>query len=106
MKDARIELLCQAADTYLYVLSRMGVTGSAGEGASSSNIFLAQFLQRLHYFCGKKPFALGLGVSTREQFLSMQEFAPGVMVGTQIIKTINGTPWNGELAEAIDSYCS
>jgi tryptophan synthase len=105
MKDARIELLCQAADTYLYVLSRMGVTGSAGEGASSSNVFLAQFLQRLHHFCGNKPFALGLGVSTREQFLSMQEFAPGVVAGTQIIKTINGTPWNGELAEAIESYC-
>ncbi|KAJ5372099.1 hypothetical protein N7517_004105 [Penicillium concentricum] len=104
MKDARIELLCQAADTYLYVLSRMGVTGSAREGASV-NVFLVQFLQKLHHFCGNKPFALGLGVSTREQFLSMQDLAPGVVVGTQIIKTINGTPVDGELAEAIENYC-
>ncbi|PGH02249.1 tryptophan synthase, alpha subunit [Helicocarpus griseus UAMH5409] len=105
MKDKRIELLCRAADTYLYVLSRMGVSGSAGEGVSLDKSVLSQFLRRLRHFCGKKPFALGLGVSTREQFLSMQDLAPGVVVGTQIIKIINGSQAEGELARAIRNYC-
>ncbi|KAF9883903.1 tryptophan synthetase [Aspergillus nanangensis] len=105
MKDARIELLSQAADTYLYVLSKMGVTGSSGEGASSGILFISQFLDRLRHFSGNKPLAFGLGVSTREQFLNMQGLAPGVVVGTQIIRTINGAPADGELTAAIQEYC-
>ncbi|SPO05304.1 probable tryptophan synthase [Cephalotrichum gorgonifer] len=82
--DARMKILCQLADSFIYVVSRMGVTGAAG-GLSQS---LPELLARVDKYSGGKPAAVGFGVSTREHFVSVAGIASGVVVGSQIITTL------------------
>ncbi|KAL8409587.1 hypothetical protein RB594_007872 [Gaeumannomyces avenae] len=99
--DARMRLLCQLADSFIYVVSRMGVTGATG----SLNAALPELLARVKKYSGNKPAAVGFGVSTREHFLAVAGLADGVVVGSQIITTLkNAEP--GKAIEATREYCS
>ncbi|EJT79442.1 tryptophan synthase [Gaeumannomyces tritici R3-111a-1] len=99
--DARMRLLCQLADSFIYVVSRMGVTGATG----SLNAALPELLARVKKYSGNKPAAVGFGVSTREHFLAVAGLADGVVVGSQIITTLkNAEP--GKVIEATREYCS
>ncbi|KLU89471.1 hypothetical protein MAPG_08442, partial [Magnaporthiopsis poae ATCC 64411] len=99
--DARMRLLCQLADSFIYVVSRMGVTGATG----SLNAALPELLARVKKYSGNKPAAVGFGVSTREHFLAVAGLADGVVVGSQIITTLkNAEP--GKSIDATREYCS
>ncbi|KAG0158010.1 hypothetical protein PDIDSM_5523 [Penicillium digitatum] len=99
--DARMRLLCKIADSFIYVVSRMGVTGATG--SLSANI--PELLNRVHEYSGNVPAALGFGVSTREHFLSVQEQAEGVVIGSQIITCVGKAP-AGQAAKAAEEYLS
>ena len=64
-----MKLLCSIADSWIYVVSRMGVTGATGKLSSN----LDDLLGRVHNWSGNVPAALGFGVSTREHFLAVQD---------------------------------
>lgn len=96
-----MKLLCKIADSFIYVVSRMGVTGAMG----TLNTGLPNLLERVHQYSGGVPAAVGFGVSTREHFLSVQEIAEGVVIGSQIVKTLGDAP-AGEGAKAVEDYCS
>jgi tryptophan synthase len=99
--DTRMRILCQLADSFIYVVSRMGVTGATG----TLNANLPNLLERVKKYSGNKPAAVGFGVSTHEHFKSVGDLADGVVVGSQIITTIkNAAP--GELYNDIEKYCS
>lgn len=96
-----MKLLCQLADSFIYVVSRQGVTGATG--SLSSNI--PSLLERVKRCSGDTPLAVGFGVSTRQHFLDVAALSDGVVVGSQIITTIaNAQP--GEEAGAVMKYCS
>ncbi|KAJ5984174.1 hypothetical protein N7481_006273 [Penicillium waksmanii] len=97
--DSRMKLLCKIADSFIYVVSRMGVTGATGN--LSANI--PELLARVHEYSGNVPAALGFGVSTREHFLSVQETAEGCVIGSQIITVIGQAP-PGQAAKAAEEY--
>ncbi|CAI7671879.1 unnamed protein product [Penicillium pancosmium] len=97
--DSRMKLLCKIADSFIYVVSRMGVTGATGK--LSANI--PELLARVHEYSGNVPAALGFGVSTREHFLSVQETAEGCVIGSQIITVIGQAP-PGQAAKAAEEY--
>lgn len=59
--EHRMRVLCQIADSFIYVVSRMGVTGASG----TMNTALPALLERVHKYSGNKPAAVGFGVSTR-----------------------------------------
>ncbi|KAL1956916.1 hypothetical protein VTO42DRAFT_6663 [Malbranchea cinnamomea] len=99
--ESRMKLLCKIADSFIYVVSRMGVTGATG--TLSSN--LPELLARVHQYSGNVPAALGFGVSTREHFLSVQEIAEGVVIGSQMITVLGEAP-PGQRAQKIKEYCS
>lgn len=99
--EARLRLLCNIADSFIYVVSRMGVTGATG----SLNPDIPALLRRVHRYSGNIPAALGFGVSTREHFLQIQEVAEGVVIGSQIISTIGDAP-PGEAAKLAQQYLS
>ncbi|CAI7575798.1 unnamed protein product [Penicillium crustosum] len=99
--DARMRLLCKIADSFIYVVSRMGVTGATG--SLSANI--PELLSRVHEYSGNVPAALGFGVSTREHFLSVQEQAEAVVIGSQIITVVGKAP-AGQAAKAAEEYLS
>ncbi|KAM4059285.1 tryptophan synthase alpha chain domain-containing protein [Hirsutella rhossiliensis] len=99
--DTRMRILCQLADSFIYVVSRQGVTGALG--FISSN--LPELVARVKKCSGNKPVAVGFGVSTQEHFQSIGAIADGVVVGSQIVTTIqkadNGTTREVGLVEAV-----
>jgi tryptophan synthase len=96
-----LKLLCSIADSFIYVVSRMGVTGATGVLPDA----LPQLLDRVHEASGNIPAALGFGISTREHFLSVQKLAEGVVIGSQIITVLGQAP-AGQRPQAIKEYCS
>ncbi|KOS22771.1 Tryptophan synthase [Escovopsis weberi] len=99
--DARMQILCQLADSFIYVVSRQGVTGALGK----LNANLPELLARVKKYSGNKPTAVGFGVSTHQHFLQLSAIADGVVVGSQIITTINNAA-PGQLEQTVESYCS
>jgi tryptophan synthase len=99
--EKRMKLLCSIADSFIYVVSRMGVTGATG----TLNTKLPELLERVHQYSGGVPAAVGFGVSTRDHFLSLSAIAEGVVIGSQIVTTIGQAP-KGGAAKAVQDYCS
>lgn len=95
-----MRLLCKIADSFIYVVSRMGVTGATG----TLNAALPELLDRVHKYSGNVPAAVGFGVSTRDHFLSVGHIAEGVVIGSQIITTLAEAP-TGEGAKMVEEYC-
>lgn len=98
--EKRMKLLCKIADSFIYVVSRMGVTGATG----TLNTKLPELLERVHQYSGGVPAAVGFGVSTREHFLSVSEIAEGVVIGSQIVTTIGNNKESP--GKAVEEYCS
>ena len=96
-----MKLLCKIADSFIYVVSRMGVTGATG----TLNAALPQLLEKVHKYSNNVPAAVGFGVSTREHFLSVANIAEGVVIGSQIVTTLANAP-PGQGAKAVEKYCS
>ncbi|RFU27842.1 hypothetical protein B7463_g8496, partial [Scytalidium lignicola] len=99
--DSRMKLLCKLADSFIYVVSRMGVTGATG----TINLALPNLLKRVKEYSGNVPAAVGFGVSTREHFLSVAQIADGVVIGSQIITTLAEAP-AGQGAKKVEEYCA
>ncbi|KAI9680204.1 MAG: tryptophan synthetase [Trizodia sp. TS-e1964] len=97
---SRLKLLCKIADSFIYVVSRMGVTGASG----TLNLALPELVDRVHKEAGGIPAAVGFGISTREQFLDVGKFSEGIVIGSQIILTLtNSEPGQG--ARNVEEYC-
>lgn len=99
--ESRMKLLCKIADSFIYVVSRMGVTGATG----TLNAALPELLERVHTYSNNVPTAVGFGVSTREHFLSVSNIAEGVVIGSQIITTLAEAP-AGQGAKKVQEYCA
>lgn len=99
--ESRMKLLCKIADSFIYVVSRMGVTGATGTMAGG----LPELLERVHRYSNNVPAAVGFGVSTREHFLGVESIAEGVVIGSQIITTLANAP-AGQGAKEVEKYCS
>lgn len=95
-----MRVLCKIADSFIYVVSRMGVTGASG----TLNAALPQLLERVHKYSGNIPAAVGFGVSTRDHFLSVGKIAEGVVIGSQIVNVIAAAD-PGRGAEEVEKYC-
>ena len=99
--ESRMKLLCKIADSFIYVVSRMGTTGVTG----TLNAQLPELLERVHTYSSNVPAAVGFGVATREHFLSVASISEGVVIGSQIVTTLANAP-PGQGAEAVRKYCS
>ncbi|KAK4228046.1 putative tryptophan synthase [Podospora fimiseda] len=99
--DARMRILCQLADSFIYVVSRQGVTGALG----TLNANLPELLSRVRKYSGNKPAAVGFGVSTHDHFASVAQLADGVVVGSKIVTTIAEAGEERQL-EAVKAFCS
>ena len=96
----RLKLLSSIADSFIYVVSRMGVTGSKG----GLNPELPEFCRRVRQHVGDRPIAVGFGVSTQDHFRRVAQIADGVVIGSKIIDVLQGAG-KGEAAAAIETYC-
>ncbi|KAM6516790.1 anthranilate synthase / indole-3-glycerol phosphate synthase [Fusarium solani] len=99
--DHRMRLLCKLADSFIYVVSRMGVTGATG----TLNADLPKLLARVKQYSGGVPVAVGFGVSNRDHFLSVAKVADGVVIGSKIIDVLAQTPAS-EQATKVREFCA
>jgi tryptophan synthase len=99
--EDRMKLLCKIADSFIYVVSRMGVTGVTGSLSSG----ISELVDRVHTYSNGVPAAVGFGVSTRQQFLDVGSVAEGVVIGSQIVITLANAP-AGQGAQKVEEYCS
>lgn len=81
--EERIKLLATIADSFIYVVSRMGVTGAR----TSVNAELPNIVARIKKYT-QAPLAVGFGVSTREHFVEVGAHAEGVVIGSRLITVI------------------
>ncbi|KAJ2815802.1 hypothetical protein GGI24_005933, partial [Coemansia furcata] len=96
--EARIRRLVKIADSFVYVVSRSGVTGAR----KSLDVHLPELLGRIQNHTDL-PLAVGFGVSTHEHFADVGAMADGVVIGSQFITVMrNAEP--GKAAAAARSY--
>lgn len=79
--DERLELLSHIADSFVYVVSRMGTTGAQTSVAQD----LSGLVTRVRKYTKDIPLAVGFGVSTREHFKDVGALSDGVVIGSKIV---------------------
>ncbi|KAJ6086125.1 hypothetical protein N7486_010406 [Penicillium sp. IBT 16267x] len=99
--DSRMKMLCEITDSFIYVASRMGVTGAT----KSLDQGLDALLARVHkYTKNRIPAVVGFGINTREHFIDVANIAEGVVIGSKIITVMrDAEPGTG--AEKVKDYC-
>jgi len=100
--DSRLQSLAPIADSFIYVVSRMGVTGSSATGTLSAN--LPELCARVRKYAKDTPIAVGFGVNTRAHFLSVGNLADGVVIGSKIVSLIKEAA-PGTYTHVIKEYC-
>jgi tryptophan synthase alpha chain len=83
--DARIERMAPRAGGFIYYVSLKGVTGSSALDAASLEPALAGI--RKH---SGLPIAVGFGISTPEQARAVGEYADAVVIGSALVKRLDG----------------
>ena len=99
--EERMKVLCKIADSFIYVVSRMGVTGATGTLLSG----ISELLDRVHKYSNNVPAAVRFGVSTREHFVQVGNIAEGIVIGSQLVTVLANAP-AGERAKHVEKYCS
>lgn len=96
-RTSRIADLCT---DFVYVVSRLGVTGADAELARG----LRDLVERLRPITSK-PLAVGFGISRPEQAAAVAQVADGVIVGSALINVLTGA--RPERArEAVRDFCA
>ncbi|KGP73693.1 tryptophan synthase subunit alpha [Pontibacillus yanchengensis] len=83
--EERIKRIAEQASGFLYCVSSLGVTGERAE--MDPNI--SSFLEKVKHY-SSVPVAVGFGISTNDQVQLMHNYSDGVIVGSKIIKIIEG----------------
>lgn len=98
--DSRIRFLASIADSFIYVVSKMGTTGAS----TSVSAGLSPLVQRIRGLLPRPiPLAVGFGVSTTEHFDEVGAVADGVVIGSQLVTVIQKS--SGDVAAAVEAYC-
>ncbi|ESK88052.1 tryptophan synthase [Moniliophthora roreri MCA 2997] len=98
----RIKFLSSVADTFIYVVSKMGTTGSSEKVAI--NVELPDIIARVREYA-KVPLAVGFGVADRGHFDFVADAgADGVVIGSKIVSIIKNSPSN-QVVQSVQSFC-
>lgn len=95
----RVREAKKLAQTFVYFVSRTGVTGPQKELPSA----LADQVKLVRKITGKKV-AVGFGVANPEQVEKVAAFADGVVVGSAIVKKIAEIGDSRELSAAVQGF--
>lgn len=98
----RIKFLASIADSFIYVVSKMGTTGSSVKVGINSA--LPDIIARVRQYTDV-PLAVGFGVATREHFDFVADAgADAVVVGSRLVSVIKEAP-AAEIAQKVEAYC-
>ncbi|EMD38078.1 hypothetical protein CERSUDRAFT_113219 [Gelatoporia subvermispora B] len=100
--ENRIQFLASIADSFIYVVSKMGTTGSSVTGTMNSA--LPELIDRVRAYTDV-PLAVGFGVATRDHFdLVADAGADGVVIGSRLVSIIKTAPQD-QVAQTVEAYC-
>ncbi|KAG2116602.1 tryptophan synthase beta subunit-like PLP-dependent enzyme [Suillus discolor] len=98
----RIQFLSSIADSFIYVVSKMGTTGSSVLG--KMNAALPDIIARIREYTAV-PLAVGFGVATRAHFDVVADAgADGVVVGSRLVTIIKEAPLDS-IPQTVENYC-
>lgn len=83
--DKRLDKILGLATSFIYVVSQLGVTGSAYD---PNNQELRDLIKRLKEKTNL-PLAVGFGVRSKKTFESLSTIAQGVVVGSHLVSSLN-----------------
>lgn len=95
--DLRLKQIVNACSGFVYAVSRTGVTGAQRNLAGDARDLVQRLRKYTHL-----PIAVGFGISTAEQFVSVGAFADAAVVGSAIVETIEHNP--GKEAESVAQF--
>lgn len=99
----RVKFLAGIADSFIYVVSKMGTTGSTRDSSMSTG--LPELIARIKAFT-PVPLAVGFGVSTRTHFEAVTASgADAVVIGSRIISIIKEAASEEAIPAALEEYC-
>lgn len=79
----RLRQVVAGAEGFLYLVARLGVTGATSELWSGLESYVARIREAT-----KLPLAVGFGISTPEQASRVAGLADGVVVGSELVRTL------------------
>ncbi|ELR21149.1 tryptophan synthase alpha chain, putative [Acanthamoeba castellanii str. Neff] len=85
--NERLKYINTIADSFIYCVSLLGVTGGRTQLSNELESFVARVRQHI-----KWPLAIGFGISNREHVQQVAKLGEGVVVGSQLIKVIRESP--------------
>ncbi|PFH54150.1 hypothetical protein AMATHDRAFT_440 [Amanita thiersii Skay4041] len=98
----RIKFLASIADSFIYVVSKMGTTGSSESVAINKE--LPEIIARVRQYA-TVPIAVGFGVANRAHFDTVANAgADGVVIGSRIITVMKSAP-QGKSFQSVESFC-
>jgi tryptophan synthase alpha chain len=96
---ARMALIAEATQGFVYYVSRLGITGVRDRLADDLALRLAQVRAST-----SQPVAVGFGVSTPEHVRLVGEAADGVVVGSAIVKLMEEAQGREDLLEQVGAF--
>ncbi|KAK0196863.1 bifunctional tryptophan synthase TRP1 [Armillaria mellea] len=100
---SRIKFLASIADSFIYVVSKMGTTGSSDKVAINTE--LPDIIARVREHA-TVAIAVGFGVSNRSHFDYVADAgADGVVVGSRIVNVIKSVPAD-KVSHSVEAFCS
>jgi tryptophan synthase alpha chain len=97
--DERIEMSAKLGRGFLYIISRLGVTGARDRVASDAEALVRRV--RTH---SDLPLALGFGISTPEQVAEVGRWVDAAVVGSALVNVIAQHGRDGNLADRVGRY--
>ncbi|KXS18379.1 tryptophan synthase [Gonapodya prolifera JEL478] len=97
--DTRVQHLVTVADTFIYVVSTQGVTGARGSIDANLGSLVARIQKHTQL-----PLAVGFGVSNRAQFAEVAKSADGVVIGSQVVKTVKAGATKEERVKLLEAF--
>jgi len=91
-KPDRIQMLASGAGGFLYLITRLGVTGTGGLDYAE----VAKHAARVKAVC-PHPVCLGFGISTGEDARALAPLADGIVVGSALVRVVAQTPSGADL---------
>lgn len=91
----RLRLVTEQSSGFVYLVSVTGVTGAREKLPPE----LASFVRRVREVTDK-PLAVGFGIATPQQAAAVGQLADGVIVGSALIRAVQGSPRPAEDAAA------
>lgn len=96
--ESRVRLVAERGSGFIYLVSRLGVTGAQQELPPDLFTLIDQVKALTD-----KPVAVGFGISTPAQVAEVCAHADGAIVGSALVKVINDHA-DGDLAGAVEAF--